>query len=493
MKIKCGVQRLAFGLAMLAASASSLVAAEEKAELFEEAQDVESLVVRITGPNTDGAGILFFVDQNNAFGITAKHVLFQQGKVLENLRAEFRTLPGQRMPIEAHKFHFQEDLAVFKVDLRSLGLSAREVVRETPLDRLGASTELDPGDELFCMGHSTAGAWITPKEYVRFARRDGEVFLFEFACPQGHSGGAVFDKEGRLVGMMIDEERPYCRALRIEPILKIVQGWKLEIGLRKAPRKERGPEQASQKIVVAVVDFDNRSSKNLPKLGGVAQDITTSSLYTLPGVILVTRDRLAKVRDEVGLRDSVQTGTGLSRLGRLLNADAIVTGSILRYDVERRTFKGYGTSALQDVFRMEISLQILDVATGRVRFSKNFDVESTTEYPKETSAPREPIDRTSELLTELVNGAQKEVRSALMQMAGGLETAGQFIEVPITTQPAGADVILNGAYVGSTPYTLRVTLDMHEVKLEMPGYESWRRRIKVQPGMRIDVNLVPRR
>src|SRR6201999_1434430 len=88
---------------------------------------------------------------------------------------------------------------------------------------------------LHSIGHSTVGGWITPKETIRFARGDGKNgFLFELACPQGHSGGAVFDHDWRLVGMMIEEERPYCRALRIEPILKIIQAWKLDVSLRLA-------------------------------------------------------------------------------------------------------------------------------------------------------------------------------------------------------------------------------------------------------------------
>jgi len=62
----------------------------------------------------------------------------------------------------------------------------------------------------------------------------------------------------------------------------------------------------------------------------------------------------------------------------------------------------------------------------------------------------------------------------------------------VRTSPAGADVILNGTYMGHTPYNLQVTQDSHELQLELAGYESWRRRIKPQPGMVIDVNLVPK-
>lgn len=483
----------ALGLVLMAMWTAPLAAAGKgRADLFEEQERAELLVVRITAPSTEGAGIIFHIDSQYAYGVTAKHVLYQQGKMVQGLKAQFRAWPGQQLSVEGFKLHHEEDLAVFRADIRPLNLSVQEILQGVPLDQLGASEKLDPKDALYSMGHSTAGGWIAPKEEVRFAQGDGRnSFLFEYPCPQGHSGGGVFDGEWRLVGMMIEEERPYCRALRIEPILRIVQGWKIDIDLRSPPSLKR--EQAlEQDITVAVVDFDNRSTKNLPHLGFVAQDITTSFLNTLPGVVLVTRDRLDSVKREVNLSDSVRTGTGISRVGRLLEADALITGSVLRYDVERRTFTGFDTSALQDIFRMSISLQILDVDTGRVRFSKTFDVERAKQYPKATSAPSQPIDRTSELLTALLDLAQNDIKSALSQVAAGLGAAGGFIKIPVRTTPAGADVILNGSYMGRTPFDIEVTLDSHELQLELAGYKSWRQRLKARPGMTVEVNLVPK-
>ena len=480
--------------ALLAAGATATpLAADGRADLFQDGVErAEALVVRITAPTTEGAGILIHVDSRYAYGITARHVVFRQGRPVEGLQAHFRAFPNRQFPVETYRLHHEEDVAVFRADFGALGLSAHEVERLIPFDQLGSSMELDPGDTLHSMGHSTVGGWISPKEEIKFARSDGKIgFLFELACPQGHSGGAVFDEEWRLVGMMIEEERPYCRALRIEPILKIVQAWKLDTSLRLPPARQ-ADKASPRQIVVAVVDFDNRSASDLPNLGFVAQDITTSFLHNLPGVLLVTRDRTASVRKELGLRGTLQEGAGVSRFGRLLNADALVTGSIIRYDVERRSFEGYGTSALQDIFRMSISLQILHVDTGRVQFSKSFDVERTQQYPVATSAPRQPIDRTSELLTLLLDQAQGDIRNALAQVAAGGGEASKFIRVRVTTSPAGADVILNGSYLGHTPYDLQVTQDSHELQLELAGYESWRRRIKVQPGMTIDVSLVPR-
>jgi len=289
---------------------------------------------------------------------------------------------------------------------------------------------------------------------------------------------------------MIEEDPPFCRALRIEPALKIVQGWKLSIGLTMPQTKNRD-QAAPQQIKVAVVDFDNRSDQNLPNLGFVAQDITTSYLHTLPGVVLVSRDRLDSIRREIKVQDTVQTGEGITRVGHLLQADALVTGSIVRYDVERRTFSGYGTSALQDIFRMSISLQILDVKTARVQYSKNFDVERTKQYPKATSAPSKSIDLTNELLEDLLTQARPDIRSALSQLAGGLESAGQFLDVPVSSTPAGADVIVGGIYMGKTPMTLQLANEIHEIKVVLSGYEPWSRRFKAQPGKGIEVNLVP--
>jgi hypothetical protein len=495
VKIRYELRHLVLGLLCVVTPLSGVGtagAADNRPALYQDAERAELLVVRITAPQTEGAGIIFHVDDKHVYGITAKHVLFHQGRIVEGLQAELRAWPRQ-LPIVGHRLHHEEDLAVFWADLGPLNLSRQEVLQGIPLDQLGASKDLDPGDALSSLGHSTAGAWISPKEPVRFAREDGPGgFLFEYSCPQGHSGGAVFDKDWRLVGMMIDEERPYCRALRVEPIFKIVQGWKLTISLRLPPPRDVD-KAASRQITVAVVDFDNRSDKDLPNLGFVAQDITTSYLHTLPGVVLVTRDRLDSVRREIKLPATVQSGEGISRVGRLLNADALVTGSIVRYDVERRTFEGFGTSALQDIFRMSLSLQILDVDTGRVQFSKNFDVERTKQYPKATSAPSRPIDLTNELLEALLTQAQKDIRSALSQVAGGLSTAGGFIDVPVSSTPAEADVILNEIYMGKTPITLQLTDSTHDVQLVLAGYEPWRYRVKVQPGKSIDANLVPKR
>lgn len=484
-------------LALALALASRPAAAAERAELFDEAERARALVARLTSPGGEGAGIVVHVDERYLYGVTARHVVYVPGPgggPVENLEVRLRAWPNRIFDAQAEYFtglHEGLDLGVFRADLRQLGLSVPELRRAVPLDQLGSSLALDPGDGLLAVGHASTGPWFATREEVRFVREeDRDHFLFSYACPEGHSGGGVFDDRGRLVGMMVDRALPLCRAVRIESVLRRVQRWGVDVSLVDAPAVDTDPE-LDRGIVVAVVDFDNRSGADLPDLGPVAQDVTSSALVTVPGVALATRDRLAAVRREISLAGTQRSAAGLSRVGRLLDVDAILTGSILRYDVERREFQGYGTSALKDTYRMTVSLQIIDVDSGRLRFSETYDVERQRTYPKATSAPRRPIDRAAELLTALLGQAEGEIKGALAQVAAGLGTAGQFVAVPVVSDPAGADVILNGVYMGSTPLTLEMTLDSHELSLELPGHESWQRRIKVRPGMTIEVNLVP--
>src|SRR5262245_58036313 len=108
---------------------------------------------------------------------------------------------------------------------------------------------------------------------------------------------------------------------------------------------------------------------------------------------------------------------------------------------------------------MAINLQILDATTVRLRSSINLDTKRTINYTKMASAPSQPIDLSSELLEVLLTQARNDIRSAMAQVAVGLDTLGGFIDVPVRSTPSGADVIVNGIYMGITPTTLQLTLD----------------------------------
>ncbi|HVP55656.1 MAG TPA: PEGA domain-containing protein [Candidatus Eisenbacteria bacterium] len=54
----------------------------------------------------------------------------------------------------------------------------------------------------------------------------------------------------------------------------------------------------------------------------------------------------------------------------------------------------------------------------------------------------------------------------------------------LSSNPAGADIYLDGAYVGRTPFTATVTSGAHIVMMRKPEFGTWIRRIEVDAGQR---------
>jgi hypothetical protein len=60
--------------------------------------------------------------------------------------------------------------------------------------------------------------------------------------------------------------------------------------------------------------------------------------------------------------------------------------------------------------------------------------------------------------------------------------ATESAEIAITSTPAGADIELDGAFVGNTPSTIDVAAGDHTITLMKSGFTSWERKIKVNGG-----------
>ena len=60
-------------------------------------------------------------------------------------------------------------------------------------------------------------------------------------------------------------------------------------------------------------------------------------------------------------------------------------------------------------------------------------------------------------------------------------------ELAVTSIPSGADIELDGAFVGNTPSTISATVGDHTIGVSKNGYKTWERKISVTSG-KIDVS-----
>ena len=66
-------------------------------------------------------------------------------------------------------------------------------------------------------------------------------------------------------------------------------------------------------------------------------------------------------------------------------------------------------------------------------------------------------------------------------------SAGKDGQLQITSTPAGADIEIDGSFVGSTPSTVGAVSGQHQLTIKKSGFKTWERKITVSSGQ-ISVN-----
>lgn len=62
--------------------------------------------------------------------------------------------------------------------------------------------------------------------------------------------------------------------------------------------------------------------------------------------------------------------------------------------------------------------------------------------------------------------------------------------VPVKSTPDGADITVDGKYVGSTPSTLRLSTGDHTITVELAGFKTWQRAVTVSSGGEVTINAI---
>ncbi len=82
--------------------------------------------------------------------------------------------------------------------------------------------------------------------------------------------------------------------------------------------------------------------------------------------------------------------------------------------------------------------------------------------------------REGNVSTTVVEPANKAVASAVLKMQ---------------TNPQGAEVYVDGAYVGKTPSDFSVTAEKHEVMVKLAGYGDWKAQLDLRKGGKVPISI----
>ena len=81
--------------------------------------------------------------------------------------------------------------------------------------------------------------------------------------------------------------------------------------------------------------------------------------------------------------------------------------------------------------------------------------------------------------------ASREIPQTAASAAGA-----ESVKCSFSSAPSGAEVSVDGRYVGSTPSVVRVNIGNHSVEVALPGFAEWKRELTVSAGSDLSVNAV---
>ena len=171
-------------------------------------------------------------------------------------------------------------------------------------------------------------------------------------------------------------------------------------------------------------------------------------------VIGVNQNRTAK--------GEVMPDASAQEIGRMLNADGVITASIQEF-----TGEDIGVPAIAHTLKVRLALNLADVATGEtvcgvdgVEFSKNYTAEKAK---SDTATLYEGL-----MHAAAAKGAEKLL--AKVASVGWEQNAAKTIDVFFGCNVLGADVQIDGLSYGTCPAQLTLTPGIHNVLVSYPPY-----------------------
>jgi ankyrin repeat protein len=176
-----------------------------------------------------GGGIVFGHDANHLFVATAYHVV-HKGRDPLNILVSVKNMADKKVIATLLKSGSAPDL-----DLAILSIDdpVKQGVNPCafPYEKLKVDN-LRFGDSVFLIGNPQGNSWAKPTQADKVSQVNEKEIVFQSSfISGGHSGGALVDKKGSLVGMTIADAPPLGRAINIDRVIRQIKqrGYPLQL------------------------------------------------------------------------------------------------------------------------------------------------------------------------------------------------------------------------------------------------------------------------
>ena len=132
---------------------------------------------------------------------------------------------------------------------------------------------------------------------------------------------------------------------------------------------------------IFISEFENLSAYGQRRLGKGISDILSTELSKTNSFILLEREKLEEMMKEqtLGQTGFINEQTA-PELGKLLGANAIITGSITQFGTRTETHDIILTSGKKQIATCAVDIRIIDITTGQIAWAGSGQGEATRKY-----------------------------------------------------------------------------------------------------------------
>jgi hypothetical protein len=186
------------------------------------------------GASDSGAGIIVGTSGGSIYLVTADHVVRRGGKPAATVRVTFRWMTGSCAANLLPKHDLDADLAVLTVAASACPGNQR---RSFPLPALREPRSLRPDEPVVLLGNPDGHPWQAYGKGETFSALVGDRVEFESShLKHGHSGGALYDADLQLIGMVFVDTGTSGYAQTLGYIATRLRGWGYPFDLRPPHR-----------------------------------------------------------------------------------------------------------------------------------------------------------------------------------------------------------------------------------------------------------------
>ena len=268
-----------------------------------------------------------------------------------------------------------------------------------------------------------------------------------------------------------------------------------------------------QKPVILVPPFENQSKQHhnimyevvtrnilgepirrysVDRLTQAPRSVLENMLGNIAGLTIVERKPVdvLLIDAEFGALKGLVDSEKAIKLGKRVGASLVVMGTITDLHDDVVAFQGYGIRTENVKVVCQIRVRLLEIETGKVRFSKI--VKGSQTYSRNNFGGTASSDRNfaavEAALKKLEGDSQFE--AALLGRKPDATDANGLIEVEFAPKPENCDIEIDGKYVGGSPLKRRLPASKEfKVRIGKSGYKVWEAVIVPEKGLRITREL----